>query len=541
MSRSSSSVGDQIEFLAPNDTAFGMAGIADFVGFDGDDQAMFGDDGPRSKWLPVVASVVVCGLLGGGIIAAAPWDEGAPAPPPTTTTDVTSTTIAAPTTTERVLDIASFGPPGYVLDDPTPFQLAGGWRSDDFDPTLNNTFEVWATPDATRTSGQWLAVATLTSRVDGNMIMADGVRIDVGSGTGVVSSSADGVTRLSLTANDQTPLELQSFGFGLGDLLAIADQIQTTTAAEGPLQFGTIPFDSATVGATGGVLAGLRQLVSAPVPTGGLEIYNVMTRPDSDVYYVDGNYSKSIDIGRRSATPVDTVVRKFLLQPVIDLGVGDQAELDDLSRHGTPYEIRAAPGEGEVFVATALGPRPVTLWSQGVDVSTLIGMLSKVRLAGDFEWADLIDRSMNGGITVDDADSFYEPPTVIGRFQPETDTNEPYGPLWTIQMQAGLTPLLTIYTDNSGWGGYMGDTPSAPTVRRFTSATTTFLIATVEWPNAARRIRVTVDGRVPVEVSMVQVGDQPVYAAGFGYTEMAEATVEFLDDDGNVVGSGVAI
>jgi hypothetical protein len=283
-------------------------------------------------------------------------------------------------------------------------------------------------------------------------------------------------------------------------------------------------------------MAGLIQQVSSPVPTGGgLAIYNVLTQPASDVYYVDGNYTRTIDIRRSESTPIDATVRNLMLQPVTDLSVADQVALDVLSRRGAPYEIKAIPGGGNGFMATALGPVPVSVWSQGVDVSTLIGMLPQVRRAGGVEWAELIDRSMNGDGFPIDSDEPFEPPTVIGRFQPETDTDEPYGPLWTIQLQAGDNPMLTIYTDQSGWGDYIGDIPSEPTVRRFASSTTTFLLATVQSPSTARQIRVTVGGETPIEVPMVQVGDDRVFAAGFGFTEMAEATVEFLDDDGNVV------
>ena len=52
MNRGRTSGGDQIEFLAPNDAAFGVADAADFVGFDGGDDLAFGDDGPRSSGSP---------------------------------------------------------------------------------------------------------------------------------------------------------------------------------------------------------------------------------------------------------------------------------------------------------------------------------------------------------------------------------------------------------------------------------------------------------------------------------------------------------
>ena len=92
-----------------------------------------------------------------------------------------------------------------------------------------------------------------------------------------------------------------------------------------------------------------------------------------------------------------------------------------------------------------------------------------------------------------------------------------------------------VSSDQSGWGGPLGDIDSAPTVRQFASNTITFVVATAEWPNTARVTRATVVGQPPVDVPMVQVGDSPVYAAGYAYREMAAATVEFFDEAGNPV------
>lgn len=96
-----------IEFVTPRDGAFGASDLADFVGFDGEQAAEFGDEPPRSKWLVAMAGVVVTGLIGVGIIAAAPWGSTPDAAPTTTVASAPqSTTAPEPTamttvTTER--------------------------------------------------------------------------------------------------------------------------------------------------------------------------------------------------------------------------------------------------------------------------------------------------------------------------------------------------------------------------------------------------------------------------------------------------------
>ncbi len=539
-------VDERIEFLAPNDAAFGMAGIADFVGFDGDDEPMFGDEGPRSKWLPAAATVVVLALLGGGVIAAAPWDDiGQATPAPSTTVTPTTTpentpvsTRQVPTTTDRVLGIDQVGPAGYVLDDAGTFVLAGAWVAGvEFRPSeayADDWFDLWTSPDATRTTGQWLAVTTSKARGDYDETLPNGTRVVVGHGIGVVSTTADGVARLLFTTTDGTPFEIGGFGFGLGQLLTVVAQVDSLP--DDTIDYGSLP---------DGILAGLTPRVSAHVPNGGLNPFLLMAQRRGGADYVDPVSGASVELAVSQPTEVDAAVIDFLFQPVTTANADEQAfPLVVLTRDGLRFRLSSLPDFPDTIVATSVRPGDdlmldtigvqaagsLTVWGSNMTVPSMMRVLTQVRLASDDEWVDAIDRSNQGLLNV--GDSSTSPPVVIGLQDPSGPDDNWY--------RFEMTPdpsYLFVSSRSSGWGGPMADIPpgtTAPTVHRYASASATFLVGTVGWKSPIRQMRVTLDGQAPVDIPMVPVG-KAVYAAGYAFNEMLPDTVEFLDDNGNVV------
>lgn len=510
--------GSSIEFLTPNVGAFGSNDVADFVGFDGVEEPVFDDEEePRSPWLAAIASIVVVGLLGAGVIAAAPWsnDDGAASP---TTTVPTSTTRPAPTTTERVIDIAAAGDPGYLIDD-TALELAGAWTvGAEYRPADvygDDHFDLWASPDATRTTGQWLAISARIGTNDYEEIVPDAVRVPVGDEMALVAARGDGAVYVVFSDGEQSTFEVEAFGFALGDLMAIVGDV--TRGDEGVIQYGPV---------AGPLLAGTTLEVSTQVPYGSLSSITAMWRPRAGVYYMGNNYQTSIDIsvGEASAVP-----RAYdFLAPAVDLGVDDQIAIDAMARQGRVVTVRELKSWRGALLATWRDPTgSVQVQSYGLSTSALIAALASARIAEPLEWATLIDKSNRGEIVVDSGDE--SRPTVIAAQDGED------GEFYRIEIQPGPPVLVSMGSNRSGWGGLLGDIPSEPTVHRFASRATTFLVLTAEWPNTVRRARITVEGREPVELTMVQVGDSPVYAAGFAYADDLPANVEFLTDDGTVV------
>lgn len=220
-----------IEFLPVDVRAFGP-GHADetvFAGFDGDDDPFDGldDEAPHSRWLVVVAGLVVAGLLAVGVVAAAPWDDDATAPsttlPPATsvlTTSAPTTTVGAAPPAEPTADA-----PGIVFD-PVPEGLAlrdsrVGVAAADL---TYGWGEVWTTPGATRTTDRWFSV-TLHPFAG---IDDAGSAVDVGGRAGRLVVDRTGVSRLSFDAGQTDALRLvtvAAFGFDEDQLVELGASI----------------------------------------------------------------------------------------------------------------------------------------------------------------------------------------------------------------------------------------------------------------------------------------------------------------------------
>ncbi|MCU1362086.1 MAG: hypothetical protein JWN99_3375, partial [Ilumatobacteraceae bacterium] len=506
--------------------AFGTTG-ADFVGLDDLDQTAFGDEGPRSRWLPAVATVVVLGLVGGGIIAAAPWDDGSTATPVDTTVPPTTTTVRPTATTQPVtvftVDPATIGPPGFVFDDPGSLQIVGAWSAGEgarpATAYADDRFDLWTTPGATRTTGKWMAVVTQHSRDDYEEMWPEAVRVQVGSGAGLVASSDEGVSRMLFTASDETPFQIAAFGFSLADLMAMAGEVHDG-ADDNTIYYGTM-IDS--------VLAGLSPRVSQLVPYGTVDANGLVAQPDTSTSYSGNNGNMWVSVAVSSPTDLDAAVYEFLMRPVTITDAEDQAALDALARNGQPVRLTENPASPGNIVATRMTERgAITVSSYNVALSTVIRLLSQVRLTGQAEWADLIDRTNRGEFN-NESSSTGVPATQIGVQQ------DGRNPFWIAQMLPGDPVNVYVSVGNSGWGGQLSDVGAAPTVHQFASASYTFLVGTARSPSTARVMRVTVQGQAPIDTPMVQVGDTPLYAAAYAFSDALPDTVEFLDSAGNVV------
>ena len=224
-----------IEFLPPDERAFGPAdgagGLGEvFVGFDDDPWGEPDDDEPASRWLPVLAGIAVVGLLAGGVVAAAPWSGDAEAtPPPTTATTATPTTLVAPapltTATAEPVDPSRTG---WLLDPvPAGFTAAFFARGDERVDDSIGWGEVWAEPDATRTSGRWFSIL-LEPFASWDPTTSEWFRVDVGGRDGYASVDPDGVVSLSFDAGQTDASRLvtiDAFGMGLTRMIELADSM----------------------------------------------------------------------------------------------------------------------------------------------------------------------------------------------------------------------------------------------------------------------------------------------------------------------------
>jgi hypothetical protein len=519
---SASGSGTEIEFLAPDSRAFGEAAQVDFAGFDGDDAAEFDlDQEPRSRWLTVVAAIVVLGFVAAGVVAAAPWADDAAAPPPTTVAPP-PTTVSAPATTTDILQGIPVEPIGWVVDDlPDGFEFSGAWSQPSNGPT-SSLLDVWLERPAEPTSGRWVTVRWSDYLRD--TLTPDGSRVVAGERPAVVSIDASGVTtvRARVVAPDDgaddgesNGVEIRASGVELGLLIELAGRVQRDVVGVSDTGYGDGGLD--VVDATDGLTLAWS---GTPISPG---LFGAFGDPDASTGFYGPDDGSGIWI---EARPVDTTL--LALMPILLREVPLPAEvaqqMEAAGRPATVYTVGTTDDEQWLFATWVDGDEAVTISSYDVDLTTVLATLASTRRAEPDEWVDLIERSQRG-ISFDEAGPSPSA-SLQGTF---TDGTE-----WTSSFAA---TYFWITTGDRGWYSpvRIGD---GAAVRRYADLDVDVIAATAQWPSPARVMRVTVGDAAPVDVPLVQMGDEPIFAGLFVQREIAPISVELLDADGEVVPVG---
>lgn len=224
---------DGIEFLVPDERAFGEATPAEFVGMDLAGGSPFVDDG-APRWTGLAAVAIVAAVVGTAVMVAQPWrDSTVPASTVTASTAPASTVPASTepagstaigSADEPVAGDAAPLAPTYVLD-PVPDGLFLANRGDASTRTGTNGWgEVWAEDGATRSAGRWVALTLLPFRSPENWRgpVSD---VDLGGVRGQLRTLPDGVSSVQFDRGqpDAERLVVVS-GFGV-DVVAVARSI----------------------------------------------------------------------------------------------------------------------------------------------------------------------------------------------------------------------------------------------------------------------------------------------------------------------------
>lgn len=525
--RSSTKEALDIEFLAPNDAAFGASGTADFVGLDGHDLAGFGtDDAPRSPWLGALAGVVVTALVVGGVIAAAPWSGGPDAAPPSTTVPSTSiapsttpvTTAAEPTLSEQLGGAANF-PVGWVLDDPgRDLAFAGAYS---YPNTIvsrgpdGDRIELWATPEAERTKGRWMAISSMISQAGYEPLVAGAIRLDIDGRPALLTPASDATFSLLFTGIDGTPYAIVGFGFTLDELVHVAGTVtmDRTTIAYGELD------------ASGGPLDPLDQLISTSAPWGGLG-GAIGGFAEASSHYYDSRADGFVTVQRGPVTPGTDVLASFVLADggVNNLGPGGSMTVVTTAGDSRTITVGVlsslSGGIAQSVVRFVEDGQQITLSGWGTSPSTLVDLAPRVRQATSAEWTQLVIESQQG--------------TNFGARDNVTELGRGTladGRLWQSEVNGRW---LQIYGEDFGPQVLLTDRPM-PDLRVYSTPTASFVVATSAWPGTAVTLRVTVRDQAPVEVPLVEVGDTRRLMAVHGFSETGAFVAELLDADGTVV------
>jgi hypothetical protein len=318
----------------------------------------------------------------------APPASSAPAATPTPASGVIGRSGPDPATSASAATAATTAATGWVID-PVPDGLrpAAYTNVEAGLDAPSGWGEVWATPDASRTTGRWFSLTLLPFRTVDPVLdpaLDPALVIDVGGRRGVARTDDDGVVTLSYDAGsiDASRLvTLSSFGFSPDQLAELADSIAFID--DRPQMVDDRPeFQRPEL------LAGFEQL--AAEPTDGDLVAQVVTGRrlvSATVYRTDDEGGITlVQEQRDGARPDDPLLALALHRYVIPpdgWAAPDSIDGADLVAGRVRID-----GYDLVVVRWRIGDRTVSVLGTGGLGETYIAA-SRVRLAGADEWATL--------------------------------------------------------------------------------------------------------------------------------------------------------
>lgn len=491
---------DDVELLTPNVGAFGSGADLELIDDDGDDVAAF-DDEPRSPWTMVVAGLLVLALIVVGVAAAAPWqdDDVTAVTVPTTVPPPSTTSPAAPDDAP-----VATGPAGWIVEAPA------GWAQTAFSnpssPSLSDEWlEVWASPGAVWSTGEWLAVHT--SPFSDSMLLTGATRLEVEGRTVVMSTDSSGITTAQVRMSPKSPepvtvtvrYDLRSQGLALDRLVAFI------TTFEPPIEPAPADLDSMAAGP----LAGMAPLWSGRVQSGFSRLTGEIET--ASIVSADGGRT-GIGIATSELDPTIETVLPVLYEPVatVPLAAGRPAS-------ATVTVWRDDRLDDRLFATWIVGDTRLTALGYRVDLATFLDALITATPATDEQWAELADQSLEAPSIDDDAD---------------LDGTMADGTSWS----GVVSPQqLGFSTATDGWAAGLA-TSDGTVIRRFTAVDVDAVLAMVPVDDPATQMVVTLADGTPVVVPLTEMGDTGRRAGLWADTSLTNGPVaaQLLDAAGTV-------
>ena len=427
---------------------------------------------------------------------------------------VTSSTVGIPET-------------GFIIDPiPDGLQAAGGgiYQVDE----ARGWFQLWASRDAAHTNGRWLAVDVGPS--DTTFPQFYGVnthRMQFTGGTALVTAYTTGVLRIIAATSAGSHLELQSYGLVIDDLTGLIDGMTLTSDDEPVFSLGA---DAA--------LDGMDLRISRAA--GGFGVRSELAPADRGSWYWTPDGLNYVDIVAMPQQTDDLFATTVLTTPSTDPTALQLAPAGIIDLGGHQMLVRS-------FVADDggndgnNGNDPVIQWHAGnytvtvsgsVELSVLFDVVAHVRLATPDEWEaqiqarpPVIETGANVGLGSGNVS--------VGK---NTTTA---GGTWDVQVSTGDLDESGQRGIQIGHGNGISFTPVTPDpshpVTAFLSLDVTVLVGIFDSPGAVTAIRVTIEGREPVDVPLVRLGDTDSYGVGYAFSETADFSVALVASDGTVI------
>ncbi len=347
------------------------------------------------------------------------------------------------------------------------------------------TLAIWGTPDATRATGTWVAIATARGEF-GPAAAEDAVRVRMEDPDGneiraLLQTSPDGVSSLRWTTVDGGAATAVARGIDLDRLFALAAGLQIgddpTTGLATPLLAVAPTADDGTP------LAELSRQPTSGLAPGylGLDLGTRWTVFVDDV----GAFQAEIAVDEVSA--VDDVAARLLLgpSPAADPPVDLAAVRATL---GAGVLIGTIPGEPAMRVLRArLGDTVVTIVSR-LPLTTVEAALGGLRPATADEWSDLLAAGSAWLSSVS-----VEPSTIGGGFTGD-------GSQWSSAMQ-DMLGIVSAQDTSGAWSLALEPSTDQP-IHIVRTIDRTFVVAVLPAPGAATALQVTTGGAAPVLVPL---------------------------------------
>jgi hypothetical protein len=458
--------------------------------------------GPR--WAGPVAAVVLVTLIGYGVATSAS-STGAPNVAPAASTSVVPTTTpSAPPTTNPVSLVPYYAAdpwPGYAVhyadvQDGEHFQL------------IRSSFQLWAGPDATATSGSWFSIESL--RAGPQAINANNAyRLEEGGQSLAISHLPGGQSVAQTSIDTVMSVSITAFGWSDAGLVRLAQSIGLADAHRGNDVQITNP----------SVISGYR-MISSVQPS--LAVQGV---PTEQVYYsADGGASGfSISVAPRPppAKGHSTFDRQVALRFFLE--------------HTTPFVVDGHQATAGSLVGAE--DQSVATWIDGDHIVTLSGQMPVIQLVAvahtvhqvsSSEWEGMQLQAARNSSRFDNYNQTVPVPVSFG-----TDAN---AKPWVVQV--GMAQFSDQQQINWQWGqrGFGSIAEASASINTVVDNGRTYVLADLPRSVAATaQLQVTRNGLDPVLVPFTANSIYDRTFAAYAFSEPTTYTAQIIGADGAVL------
>ena len=446
--------------------------------------------GPR--WVGPATAAVLVGLIGYGI-ATSTSSGASPKAAAVTSTIAPEATLPTPTNRVSLATADAY----YAADPPRRFTVeSANVQALDGAPFLGYAYELWATADASATSGRWFSVATYHTST---MTAPDAYRLQAGGLSIAIAHLVAGQSVTRFTENGTLAVTVTSFGWSDDELLRLATSIQ---ANEGSVRFTDAWFKPSHT-----LQSNVQPWLSVQgVPAERIS-YIASDDPADNIVVTVAQRLPQQEVG--SATVRDTSLR-FLLSPNTPFTVDGQ---DAVAGEIVGQEHRA--------LATWITGDHVITVAGSMPVSSLITIARTVHQVSARDWDHMRYDAEHNQVNA----ARYE--TSVAHKLTETGLN-----VWVAIANVGSQKQLSWSWDGNG----LATTPNGtPQINTIVDDGLTYVVADLPRSIATSVVlRVTRAGRA-LDVPFVEIDPTADRTfAAYGFAEPGPFTAEILDADGRL-------